>query len=87
MVGLGLLRFFYILFFLCIAILLMSLVALVMPSDLGYSGEYKGFINSVKNWIEMKHVSLILDFLKESDLYVYVYSIQSYIFCNHSGDY
>lgn len=56
MVSFGVLKLFYSALFLCLGVLLVSLVILVMPSDLGYSGEIKGFINSVTSWIEIKDV-------------------------------
>lgn len=55
-VALPILKIYYILFFLCVFILLISLIVLVLPADLGYSGEVKQFINSVKNWIAIKNV-------------------------------
>lgn len=56
MVSFGALKLFYSALFLCLGVLLVSLVILVMPSDLGYSGEIKGFINAVKSWIQIKDV-------------------------------
>ena len=68
LINLTILKLFYITFYFSLFVLLVGVVFLVMPSNLGYSIHQKAFINSVKKWIKIKDVRFMLFFLRRSFL-------------------